>query len=109
MKEPITIPPAKNKFHASFFQSYLKKEILAGKQAAQICLRLDDMPKSLLPRINSNGTIKPINGPETYQGQGCLIISIIRLILQLKVNRYYLFNSSAILLIIEIKQIIALA
>lgn len=38
----------------------------------QTCLRLEEMPKVLLPTSNSNGTVKPIKGPETYQGQGCL-------------------------------------
>jgi hypothetical protein len=64
------IPATKNKFHDSFFQSYLKKGILAGKQAAQICLRLDDMPKGLFPIIKSIGTIKPIIVPPTYHGHG---------------------------------------
>ena len=73
---PITIPPTKKRFHISFFQSYLKKGILAGRQAAQTCLSDDDIPKALLPMSKSNGTISPIKGPATYQGQGCFIHSI---------------------------------
>ena len=46
------MPATKNKFQVSFFQSYLKKEILPGKQAAHTCRKLDDMPKLLLPNIN---------------------------------------------------------
>jgi hypothetical protein len=77
-KDPIKIPPAKKRFHASFFQLYLKKEMLAGKQAAQIWRRLDDMPNALFPRIRRRGTISPINGPEIHQGQCCFIISTIQ-------------------------------
>jgi hypothetical protein len=54
---------------------YLKKGILAGIQAAQICRNEEDTPNDLLPMINSSGTTNPINGPATYQGQGCLIHS----------------------------------
>lgn len=67
---PIRTPVTKNKFHASFFHSYLKKGIFDGKQAAQICLRADDIPKALLPNINRTGTIRPISGPATYHGHG---------------------------------------
>ena len=63
------MPPTKNKFHTSFFQSYLKKGILAGKQAAHTCRNEEEIPNDLLPVINSIGTINPINGPATYQGQ----------------------------------------
>lgn len=72
------MPATKSKFHISFFQSYLKKEILEGKQAAQICLRVADMPNDLFP-INSNaGTISPIKGPDTYHGHGLFKYSIIK-------------------------------
>jgi hypothetical protein len=54
----------------------LKKEILAGKQAAQMCLNDEETPSLLLPMINNNGTVNPIKGPATYHGQGCLINSI---------------------------------
>ena len=67
---------AKNKFHISFFHSYLKNGILAGIHAAHICLSDELIPKDLLPMIRSTGTVKPISGPATYQGQGCFIISI---------------------------------
>ena len=69
MMHPIKIPDTKNKFHSSFFQSYLKKGILAGIQAAHICRNDEEIPKDLLP-ISNNGTINPINGPAIYQGQG---------------------------------------
>jgi hypothetical protein len=49
---------------------YLKKLRLAGKQAAQICLRLEEMPNVLFPTNNKVGTINPIIVPATYQGQG---------------------------------------
>src|SRR5690606_24181984 len=67
----------KTRFQASFFQSYLKKGIPAGKQAAQIWRRLDEMPKCLLPSSNKAGTMSPISGPATYQGQGRINASII--------------------------------
>src|SRR5687768_16461187 len=41
---PSTIPVTKNKFHISFLQLYLKKEIFAGKQAAHICLNEEEIP-----------------------------------------------------------------
>src|SRR4030095_1103608 len=77
MKVPTRMPPAKKRLHTSFFQLYLKKEISAGKQAAQICRKLDERPKTLFPNNKSKGTISPINGPLTHQGQGCFKISII--------------------------------
>jgi hypothetical protein len=64
------IPATKNKFQLSFLQLYLKNEISAGKQAAQICLKEEDIPNDLFPRNRSNGTINPIKGPATYHGQG---------------------------------------
>ena len=74
----MVIPKTKNKFQISFFQSYLKKEILDGKQEAHICLRDELIPNDLLPNTNSIGTVNPINGPAIYQGQGCLINSNIK-------------------------------
>src|SRR5690606_34945949 len=71
------IPKTKNKFHASFFQSYLKNEILAGTHDAQICRSDELIPKLLFPKINNAGTVKPINGPAMYHGQGCFKNSII--------------------------------
>jgi hypothetical protein len=76
IKPPAIIPAAKNRFQASFFQLYRKKEILAGKQAAQICRREEEIPNVLLPSISKSGTVKPINGPATHQGQGCFMISM---------------------------------
>ncbi len=72
---PIKIPIAKNKFHISFFQSYLKKGIFVGKHAAHTCLSDELIPNDLLPIINNTGTVNPINGPAMYHGQGCFIQS----------------------------------
>jgi hypothetical protein len=74
---PINIPKTKNRFHNSFFQLYLKKGILAGKQAAHIWRNEDEIPNVLLPSINRTGTVRPISGPATYHGQGPDKISII--------------------------------
>src|SRR5690606_6315333 len=74
---PRNIPNTKNKFHTSFFQSYLKNGMLAGIHEAQTWRNDELMPKDLLPIIKSAGTVKPINGPATYQGQGCFKNSII--------------------------------
>jgi hypothetical protein len=67
---PRIIPVAKNRFHVSFFQLYLKKDILEGKHAAHICLKVEEIPNDLFPKINNNGTVNPIRGPATYHGQG---------------------------------------
>jgi len=48
----------------------LKKAMLEGKQAAQVWRSDEEMPKVLLARSKSNGTISPMIGPATYQGQG---------------------------------------
>lgn len=78
IKPPATIPAAKKRFHTSFFQSYLKNEILAGKHEAHICRKDELIPNDLFPRMSNSGTISPINGPDTYQGHGCLKNSIIK-------------------------------
>ena len=72
---PKMIPATKKRFHDSFFQSYLKKLILAGIQAAQTCRSEEEIPKVLFPRINKSGTVKPIKSPEIDQCQGWRIIS----------------------------------
>jgi hypothetical protein len=51
--------------------------MLAGKIAAQAWRRFADIPKCLLPKRSSAGTVSPINAPATYQGQGCFNSSII--------------------------------
>ena len=38
----------------------------------------EEIPKVRFPRISNNGTVSPIKGPATYQGQGCLIHSNIK-------------------------------
>src|SRR5687768_3568050 len=67
---PMRIPATKNRFHTSFFQSYLKNEILPGIQEAQICLSEEEIPKCLFPINNNAGTVRPINVPATYHGHG---------------------------------------
>jgi hypothetical protein len=54
---------------------YLKKGILAGMQAAQICLSEEEMPKFLLPIMSRMGTVRPMKTPATDQCQGCFINS----------------------------------
>ena len=54
----------------SFFQSYLKKGMLAGIHAAQTWRKEEEMPKVLLPISSRVGTISPMIGPATYHGQG---------------------------------------
>ncbi|MGN6531513.1 MAG: hypothetical protein ACTHK0_07150, partial [Ginsengibacter sp.] len=53
-----------------------KNGIFKGAHAAQIWRRDEDTPSLLFPIINNKGTVSPINGPATYQGQGCLRNSI---------------------------------
>lgn len=72
----MMMPNTKNMFHTSFFQLYLKNGMFAGKHAAQAWRRLAEIPKCLLPNISKAGTVSPINGPATYQGHGCLSVSI---------------------------------
>lgn len=74
---PIAVPSTKFKFQISFFQLYLKKGIFAGIHAAQICLKEDDIPKVLFPRISKVGTVNPINRPAIDQCHGFFSISII--------------------------------
>jgi hypothetical protein len=64
------MPNTKNKFHASFFHSYLKNGIPAGIQLAQMWRSELDIPKDLLPIIKRVGTVSPINGPAIYHGHG---------------------------------------
>jgi hypothetical protein len=45
--------------------------MFAGKQAAHTCLKLEEMPKVLFPKINKAGTIRPMIMPATYHGHGC--------------------------------------
>jgi hypothetical protein len=70
------LPNTKNKFHASFFHSYLKNGIPAGIQLAHICRSELDIPKDLFPIIKRVGTVSPIKGPAIYHGQGFVINSI---------------------------------
>ena len=74
---PNSTPTTKNKFHISFFQSYLKNGILAGMHIAHTCRNDDEMPNFLLPISNNVGTVSPIKMPAIAQFQGCFINSII--------------------------------
>ena len=69
---PASIPATKKRFQASFFQSYLKKEMFEGKQAAQIWRNDAETPNLLFPIISKRGTVSPIKGPATYHGHGLL-------------------------------------
>src|SRR5690606_3977702 len=75
---PSTIPPTKKRFHDSFRQSYLKNEKPDGATAAQRCLKEEEIPKDLFPISNRSGTVRPIKGPEIYQGHGLDNRSIMR-------------------------------
>jgi hypothetical protein len=86
-KPPRRIPATKKRFQISFVHSYLKKGILAGKQAAHIWRKEEEMPKALFPIINSTGTVNPISGPATYHGQGFLRSSNIYELLFLERSR----------------------
>lgn len=92
MIPPKKIPKTKNKFQSSFFQSYLKKLIFEGIQAAQICLSDELIPKDLFPRMSKAGTVSPINGPAIYHGQGSFMISTTGIILKLYIQIDYLFD-----------------
>ena len=72
---PKNTPSTNTKFQISFFQSYLKNGILAGTHAAHTCRSDDEIPKDLLPMSKSVGTVRPISGPATYQGQGLRMMS----------------------------------
>ena len=64
--------------------------MLAGMHAAQTCRSDELIPNVLLPIISKPGTINPINGPATYQGQGCLIKSIILILFLVRPDPYIL-------------------
>src|ERR1700757_3450275 len=59
-----------------------------------MCLSEEEIPKALFPKIKSAGIMSPINGPLTYQGQGCVSIFI--------VFCFYLFNVSSFDLAIDL-------
>jgi hypothetical protein len=46
--------------------------MVPGIQAAQMCRKEEEIPKDLFPRMSSTGTINPMRGPATYQGQGAV-------------------------------------
>jgi hypothetical protein len=52
MKAPTAIPPTKNRFQTSFFQSYLKNFMSPGMQAAHKWRSELLIPKVLLPTSN---------------------------------------------------------
>src|SRR5215831_8687345 len=76
-REAVTAPtkmPSRNvRFHEpSRFQSWLKNSMRHGANAAHKCLRLLEIPNGLLPRRSIAGTMRPMSGPATYQGSGCV-------------------------------------
>ncbi len=56
----------------------------AGKQAAQICRSDEEIPNVLLPVISKSGTVRPISGPASHQGQGCFIHTAIFMVLAIR-------------------------
>ena len=48
---------------------------LAGTVAAHRCRRVEDTPHSLPPYQYTNGTTRPMSGPATYHGHGCITTS----------------------------------
>src|SRR5690606_22255450 len=64
------MPPTKKRFQASFRQSYFRNGIPDGATAAHRCLKDEEIPKDLFPMSSKRGTVRPIKGPEMYQGQG---------------------------------------
>lgn len=86
---PAIIPNAKKNIHCSFFQSYLKNGISDGKSAAQVCLRLLEIPKVLFPKMSKSGTVSPIIGPAMYHGHGFNNKSIISIYLVVWVKNIY--------------------
>ena len=70
MKPPSSTPATKNRFHASLRQLYLKNGMFAGRHAAQMCRRLEEIPNDLLPSSSSVGTVSPMQVPAAmYEGQ----------------------------------------
>ena len=67
---PIRIPAIKTKFQVSFFQSYLKKEMLEGMHIAQKRLNDEETPSFLFPNRSKTGTINPIKTPAIDQCHG---------------------------------------
>ncbi len=70
-RPPRIRPTTKNRFHRSIRQSYAKYgNRFPGSTAAQMCLNEEDTPNDLLPIRSSIGTVRPIMGPDIYQGHG---------------------------------------
>jgi DNA topoisomerase VI subunit B len=77
-------PKTTMRFQRSFFQSKLKKpDALPAPPIEQAVLKLEDIPNCLPTNSKANIT-KAIRGPETYQGQGFIIHSIIKYFMQIK-------------------------
>ncbi len=68
----------KNRFHDSCRQSFSRKYpiVVFGAHMEHRCRKLLDMPNGFPTVTNNKGTVSPINGPETYQGQGSSIHSM---------------------------------
>lgn len=74
---PIIAPSRKSRFHRCAFQSKLKKLLrLPAPAMLQMVRKLAEKPK-LFPQKISISIITTMTIPEKYQGQGCLINSII--------------------------------
>lgn len=89
-KAPMSMPRTKYRFQRCCFQLYCKNGILPGMQAAQIWRRDDEIPSRLLPMTSKRGTLKPMSGPATYQGQGCCSQCII--VNRVYVQKYSIFS-----------------
>src|SRR5690606_16723567 len=74
----MAMPATKRMFHISFRQllSLRKETLVRGRAMEQKCRKLPEMPMLLPPIRSSKGTVRPINGPTTYQGQGCIRASL---------------------------------
>jgi hypothetical protein len=76
-KPPIKEPTKNIKFHFWAFQSKLKKSnFLPAPTMVHMVLKFEEKPKAF-PQYKSIIIIKEIMKPEKYQGQGCVINSII--------------------------------
>src|SRR5690606_8703681 len=73
---PKKIPKTKKRFHNSLRQLYWKNGIFAGTHIAHTCRSVEDIPNDLFPNSNNAGTVRPISGPEIYQGHGFESVSI---------------------------------
>ena len=77
MYPPRMVPSTTKRFQRCSFQLKRKNSLyFPAPQMAQKVLRFEDIPK-FLPTSNSISMISAIAAPETYQGQGSIIQSIL--------------------------------